>query len=85
MTVRDEIPMGVTLKAAKIEDVKKLQTIHSGKTWDTIAKCSFYKNVILGNTSEITAHNRRADDTEDLVVEDEFCEGHPEEQLAERV
>nr|CAH7760428.1 unnamed protein product [Callosobruchus chinensis] len=49
-----------------------------------MAECSFYKNVILGNTSEIAAHNRRADDTEDLVVEDEFCGGHAEEQLAER-
>nr|CAH7714532.1 unnamed protein product [Callosobruchus chinensis] len=85
MTVRDEIPMGVTLKAAKIDDVKKLLTKRFGKTWDTMAECCFYENVILGNTSEITAHNRRADDTEDLVVEDEFCEGHAEEQLAERV
>nr|CAH7718182.1 unnamed protein product [Callosobruchus chinensis] len=66
--------MGITLKAAKIDDVKKLLTKHFGKTWDTMAECSFYENVILGNTSEITAHNRRAD--EDLVVEDEFCEGH---------
>nr|CAH7737318.1 unnamed protein product [Callosobruchus chinensis] len=76
MTVRDEIPMGVTLKAAKIDDFKKLLTKHFDKTWDTIAECSFYKNVILGNTSEITAHNRRVDDTKDLVVKDEFCEGH---------
>nr|CAH7751250.1 unnamed protein product [Callosobruchus chinensis] len=77
--------MEVTLKAGKIDDVKKLLTKHFGKTWDTMAECSFYKNVISGNTSEITAHNRRADDTEDLVVEDEFCEEHAEEQLAERV
>nr|CAH7728034.1 unnamed protein product [Callosobruchus chinensis] len=77
--------MGVTLKAAKIDEVKQLLTKHFGKTWDTMAECSFYKNVILGNTSEITAHNRRADDTEDLVVEDEICKGHAEEQLAERV
>nr|CAH7761518.1 unnamed protein product [Callosobruchus chinensis] len=76
--------MGVTLKAAEIDDVKKILTKHLGKTWDTMAECSFYKNVILGNTSEIRAHNRRADDTEDPVVEDEFCEGHAEEQLAER-
>nr|CAH7742765.1 unnamed protein product [Callosobruchus chinensis] len=77
--------MGVTLKAAKIDDVKKLLTKHFGKTWDTMAECSFNKNVILGNTSEITAHNRRADDAENLVVQDEFCEGHAKEQLAERV
>nr|CAH7740418.1 unnamed protein product [Callosobruchus chinensis] len=77
--------MGVTLKAAKIDNVKKPLTKHLGKAWDTMAKCCFYKNVILGNTSEITAHNRRAEDTEDQVVEDEFCEGHVEEQLAERV
>nr|CAH7731767.1 unnamed protein product [Callosobruchus chinensis] len=70
--------MGVTLKAANIDDVKKLMTKHFGKTWDTMAKCRFYKHVILGNTFDITAHNRRADDTEDLVVEDEFCEGHAE-------
>nr|CAH7762985.1 unnamed protein product [Callosobruchus chinensis] len=70
------MPMGVTLKAAKIDDVEKLLTKHFGKTWDTMAECSFYKNVILGNTSEITAHNRRVDDTEDLVVEDEFYEAH---------
>nr|CAH7752634.1 unnamed protein product [Callosobruchus chinensis] len=60
----------------------KLPTKHFGETWDTMAECSFYKNVILGNSSEITAHNRRADDMEDLVVEDEFCEGHADEQLA---
>nr|CAH7724950.1 unnamed protein product [Callosobruchus chinensis] len=77
--------MGVTLKAAKIDDVKKLLTKHFGKTWDTMAEYSFYRNVILRNTSEITAPNRRADDTEDLVVEDEFCEGHAEERLAERL
>nr|CAH7769854.1 unnamed protein product [Callosobruchus chinensis] len=59
MTVRDEIPMGVTLKAAKIDDVKKLPTKYFGKTWDTMAECPFYKNVILGNTSQVTAHNRK--------------------------
>nr|CAH7752014.1 unnamed protein product [Callosobruchus chinensis] len=83
--MRDEILMGITLKAAKIDDVEKLLTKHFGKTWDTMVECSFYKNVMLGNTFEITAHNRRANDTEDLVVEDEFCEGHAEEQLAEGV
>nr|CAH7720745.1 unnamed protein product [Callosobruchus chinensis] len=85
ITLPDEIPMGVTLKAAKIDYVKKLLRKHFGKTWDAMAKCSVYKNVMLGNTSEITSHNRRADDMEDLVVEDEFCEGHADEQLAERV
>nr|CAH7751241.1 unnamed protein product [Callosobruchus chinensis] len=83
--MRDATPMGVPLKAAKIDDVKKLLKKHFSKIWDTMAECPFYKNVILGNTSEITVHNGRVDDTEDLVVEDEFCEGHPEEQLAERV
>nr|CAH7765510.1 unnamed protein product [Callosobruchus chinensis] len=77
--------MGVTLKAAKIDDGKKLLTKYFGKTWDTMADSSFYKNFILGNSSEITAHNRRADHTEDLAVEDEFCKEHAEEQLAERV
>nr|CAH7750978.1 unnamed protein product [Callosobruchus chinensis] len=77
--------MGVTLKAVKIDDVEKLLSKHFGKTWDKMAECSFYKNMILAKTSEIVAYNRREDDTEDLVVEGEFCEGHAEEQLAERV
>nr|CAH7734361.1 unnamed protein product [Callosobruchus chinensis] len=77
--------MGVTSKAAKIDDGKKLLTKYFGKTWNIMAECSFYINLILGNTSDMTAHNRRADHTEDLVVEDEFCEGHAEEILAERV
>nr|CAI5838498.1 unnamed protein product [Callosobruchus analis] len=74
--------MGITLKAAKIDDVKKLLMKHFGNTWETMAECSFSKKMILGNTSEITTYNRRADD---MVVEDEFCEGHADEQLAERV
>lgn len=85
ITLPDEIPVGVTLKAAKIDDVKKLLTKHFGELWDTMPECAFYKNVVLGNTVEITAHNRRAKGTEDIGAEDDFCEGHADEQLAERV
>ncbi|CAH1100910.1 unnamed protein product [Psylliodes chrysocephalus] len=60
-------------------------TKHFGEKWDTMAECTFNKNVILGNTVEVTAHNRRAEDMEDHGTEDEFCEGHADEQLADHV
>lgn len=80
----NEIPLGVPLKAAKIEDVKKLLRKHFGESWDTMAECSFYKNIVLENGTEMLADNAETN-MEDLQEEDEFCEGHANEGLAERV
>ncbi|XP_050302138.1 uncharacterized protein LOC126740245 [Anthonomus grandis grandis] len=75
-TLPGQIPMGVALKAVKIQDVKNLLKKHFGETWTTMEECSFYQNVLETMTA--------IHEAEDLE-QDEFCEGHENEQLADRV
>lgn len=77
----DEIPLGVTLKPAKVSDVRNLLKKHFGETWETMEECSFYKGIVEKNASGVLAGNLEVNNLE----EHEFCEGHTEEGLSERV
>lgn len=71
------VPVGVSMKRAKMVDVEALLRKHFGDEWQTNEECEFYLNIInsphLQEGDEENYCDERLEDIADLRIQQNFC------------